>query len=288
MSDGAIEDVPDRFIAEFEIQRDAEPFSSGSSGKVYRGIWRGAKVVIKYVEVTTHEEMRSFLHEGKIWHMARHPNVVTYFGACHLPRPCFLVSDEAVNGSSVNYIAREKVRGRSVLWRLMHEAALGLRFLHDSKIIHGDLACRNILVDTNGSAKLVDFGMSFLKDSSPTVYVGPIRWTAPECVLRNQTPSFQSDLYSIGMCIIEAAIGRDPWGNLSDIEVHYKLAHQEFLAQPAELNDDQWRLVTSLCAFDPNQRCSLDDAIDQLTALALAEATTYTTRPQRNHRRTSI
>ncbi|OWZ06673.1 TKL protein kinase [Phytophthora megakarya] len=271
MSNGATERKPARFIAEQEIQRDPESLSSGSLSKVYRGIWCGVKVVIKYVEVKTKEDMRSFLQEDKIWHMARHPNVVTYYG-CHLPRPCFFVSEEALNGSSINFIAKEKERKRSVMWGLMHGAALGLVFLHGHMIIHGDLACRNILVDANGVAKLGDFGMSSLNGYIPTTYAGPIQWTAPECVVRNQAPSIQSDTYSLGMCIIEAATGRDPWGSLSDIEVYYKLDHQEFLTQPAELSDDQWRLVTSLCAFEPSQRCSLDEAVTQLKLFANAEA----------------
>ncbi|POM59586.1 TKL protein kinase [Phytophthora palmivora] len=133
----------------------------------------------------------------------------------------------------------------------------------------------NIVVDSSGVAKLVDFGMSSLNGSSPTAHIGPIRWAAPECVVRNQTSSFHSDKYSLGMSIIEAAIGCDPWGQLSDTGIHYELGHRQFLAQPAQLNNDHWRLITSLCTFEPNQRCTIDFAIDQLEAFALIEANVH-------------
>jgi hypothetical protein len=271
MSDATIEAVPDRFVAEHEVQRDSEPFSSGSSGTVYRGVYMGAKVVIKYVNVHSAADLGGFLQEGKIWHMARHPNIVTYYGACHLSRPCFFVSEEAVNGSAVEFIAKSKTQGRPRVWRTMLGAAVGLRFLHENHIVHGDLKGNNIVVDASGVAKLTDLGMSFLTGSSSPSRTGAFRWTAPECLVRNAPPSFQSDRFSLGMCIIEAATGSVPWGTrVADAVVVDKLAHGEFLTRPAQLDDAQWSLVTSLCAFEPRQRCSLSDAIGQLEGFAVA------------------
>lgn len=130
----------------------------------------------------------------------------------------------------------------------------------------------NVVVDGNGVAKLTDFGMSFLYGSG-TVHVGPARWTAPESLIRGEIPSFQLDTYSLSMCIIEAATGIVPWSvRREDADVRYELTHRRFVAQPEKLNDIQWELVTSLCAFDPMQRCTLSVAIDQLNAFADAEA----------------
>ncbi|KAJ8578564.1 hypothetical protein ON010_g646 [Phytophthora cinnamomi] len=214
MSDALVGAVPDRFIPEHEVQRESTPFFSGSYGTIFRGKWTGLNVVIKYVDVNSPDDMRAFLQEDKIWHMARHPNVVTVpMGPGHRPRPCFFVSEEAVNGNAVDFLAKRNQYGRSLVWRTMHGAALGLRFLHVNNIIHGDLKCNNIVVDASEVAKLTDFGMSFVNGSGSLTSVhGPARWTAPECLVRNQQPSFQSDRYSLGMCIVEAVTGKVPWG----------------------------------------------------------------------------
>ncbi|OWZ12295.1 TKL protein kinase [Phytophthora megakarya] len=218
--------------------------------------------------------MKGFLQEDKIWHMARHPNVVTYFGACHVARPCFFVSEEAENGNVPDFVYRQKRQGRSLVWRMMHGAAMGLRYLHENGIIHGDMKCNNIVVDSKAVAKLTDFGMSFELGSTRISSGGPVRWTAPECLIQKRAPSFESDKYSLGMCVVEAATGRVPWGtSCVDEQVIDQLAHRHFLPRPAELNDDQWRLVKSLCAFEAGRRCTLSDAIDQLEKFAVSEET---------------
>ncbi|GMF18687.1 unnamed protein product [Phytophthora lilii] len=273
MSNSLTDEVPDRFIPEHEVQRDSRPFSSGSSGTVYRGSWMGVKVVIKYVEVNSSEDMHAFLQEDTIWNMARHPNIVTYYGACHLPRPCFFVSEDAVNGNVTEFLAKQKYYGRSLVWRMILGAAVGLRFLHRNNIIHGDMKGNNILVDTNEVAKLTDFGMSFIAGSTPTSSGGPVRWAAPECLIRKEAPSFASGIYSLGMCIVEAVTGIVPWGiHRSDVEIVDELAHRRFLPRPAQLSDDHWKLVSSLCAFEPRQRCTLSNAIHQLERFAAIEA----------------
>ncbi|POM68810.1 Serine/threonine protein kinase [Phytophthora palmivora] len=44
------------------------------------------------------------------------------------------------------------------LWKKLHETALGLRYLHMKRVIHSDLKCNNILISSDGKAKLTDFG----------------------------------------------------------------------------------------------------------------------------------
>ncbi|EGZ30248.1 hypothetical protein PHYSODRAFT_391381, partial [Phytophthora sojae] len=102
----------------------------------------------------------------------------------------------------------------ALVWRLLHGAALGLQFLHEKKIVHGDLKCNQILVTEEKTAKLTDFGFSFaLMESKPTTSTGAVRWKAPE-LLRSESCSltFESDVYSFGMCVVEAVSGNVPWG----------------------------------------------------------------------------
>ncbi|GMF40862.1 unnamed protein product [Phytophthora fragariaefolia] len=63
MSEFSIADVP--FVPEHEVQRESTSLSSGSSGTVFRGNWKGSKVVIKYVDVKSPDDMRAFLQEEK-------------------------------------------------------------------------------------------------------------------------------------------------------------------------------------------------------------------------------
>lgn len=69
--------------------------------------------------------------------------------------------EEAENGSLRDFLFNETQVGRSPpIWRALRDAALGLRFMHQRGIIHGDLKCNNILVSKAGVAMLTDFGLS--------------------------------------------------------------------------------------------------------------------------------
>ncbi|XP_074275060.1 mitogen-activated protein kinase kinase kinase 17-like [Silene latifolia] len=101
---------------------------------------------------------------------------------------------------------------------------LGLDYLHKNGIVHCDIKCKNILLDSQGNVKLADFGCAtfgndFLdKSTSSKVlqqnqYVGgtPL-WMAPE-VLKGESPNKGSDIWSLGCTIIEMATGKPPnWG----------------------------------------------------------------------------
>ncbi|RLN92292.1 hypothetical protein BBJ28_00012145 [Nothophytophthora sp. Chile5] len=267
MSGAPIREVPEWFILEHAVQREARPFSSGSYGTVYRGLWRGLKVVIKCVVVTSPEEKRMFLREANIWHKLRHPHVVMLFGACHVSRPCFFVCEEATNGNLVDYLDKTKTADGSIVWGKLYEAAMGLQHLHQNNIVHRDLKCNQILVSGGGVAKLTDFGMSFISSgSAPAVSSGAVRWKAPECLTSEGPPTFKSDVYSLGMCVVEAVTKNIPWGlHLPDVSVIDKLNHQIFMERPAAFESDaHWAFVLSLCAFQSSRRLELSDAIDEL------------------------
>ncbi|RLN91339.1 hypothetical protein BBJ28_00016340, partial [Nothophytophthora sp. Chile5] len=272
MSGAPIPVVPQWFVPSHEVQRQAYPFASGSFGEVYRGTWRGSKVVIKCVNVNSSEDRRAFLREATIWHKARHPHIVSFFGACHQSRPCFFICEEAANGNLVDYLDKMKKAGRSLVWRKLHEAALGLQFLHQNGIVHGDLKCNQILVSGEGVAKLTDFGLSFVSsESRPEGAGGAIRWRAPECLTNEGlAPTLESDVYSFGMCVVEAVTYDVPWGVfLPDMAVIDHLRHRTFLPRPNDfVNDAEWDFVLSLCAFEPSRRLKLPDAIERLRMFA--------------------
>ncbi|RLN98561.1 hypothetical protein BBJ28_00009220 [Nothophytophthora sp. Chile5] len=247
---------------------------SGSFGHVFRGEYLGSTVAIKCVEVTSEVAARAFLREVAIWQQARHPNVVRFFGACPLSHPCALISEEAANGTLPVYLRQQKQADRFLVWRTLLDAALGLRFLHQRGIIHDDLKGNNILVSQDGTAMLNDFGLSSMPSQWTLVgsVTGAVRWMAPECMAFS-APTFESDLYSFGMVIVEAVTGKLPWTPLRTEAIpQYVLRQRKFLRRQREFESEaQWELVRALCAFEPGQRLPLKSAIQQLSEFAESE-----------------
>ncbi|EGZ19934.1 hypothetical protein PHYSODRAFT_381005, partial [Phytophthora sojae] len=245
---------PNWLIPAHEVQFDKfDEFSRGGFGKVYHGKWKRSEVVVKKVKLKTEQDRAAFLNEVEVWHKLYHPNVVRLYGACHIQR-AFFVCEYAGNGQLDSYLRTHP----DEVWQKLYEAALGLRYLHVKRIVHGDLKCNNILIGSDGSAKLTDFGLSTVEasttvnnnepesdvESSGHISVGAIRWKAPE-VLRGEKSTFASDVYSFGMCVLEAVSGKVPWGVMlmDPVVRHYVLKQNRLPKRPENCTEDAYALV---------------------------------------------
>ncbi|KAG1684174.1 hypothetical protein DVH05_011824 [Phytophthora capsici] len=183
-------------------------------------------------------------------------------------------SNGSSTGLSVESAASYK---RCEAWRKLRQSALGLQYLHQHSIVHGDLKCDNILVAADGTAKLTDFGLSTIRRyvdkeqelSTNSSVVGAQRWKAPEC-LAGAAPSFESDVYSFGMCILQAISGEFPWGpRIPDAAVRFHVRRGVLPPRPKGFEDDaHWDLVRQMCCFDPQQRLKLPVVVQRLARFA--------------------
>ncbi|CAL8103608.1 unnamed protein product [Orchesella dallaii] len=110
------------------------------------------------------------------------------------------------------------------LLKFSYEIAQGMTYLSSKKVVHGDLAARNILLDLNKTCKITDFGMSYIiSNKSPPHNIVKEntsgnerrslawRWMAIECLEGNDI-SFQSDVWAYGVTLWEIfTIGDAPF-----------------------------------------------------------------------------
>ncbi|RLN67073.1 hypothetical protein BBP00_00001863 [Phytophthora kernoviae] len=250
--------LPAWFIPPYQVNLGNHA-ADGSFGAVYYGQWLDTDVVVK--QVTTDQLDRAnrlqFRHEANLWFGLNHVNLVKLYGACHEGRP-FFVCEKASEGTIGSFL---KGKGRWEIWDSIRDAARGLKHLHEHSIVHGDLKGNNILVCDDGLVKLADFGLSSIANRAGVVTdgiegaLGAFRWKAPECIL-GARPTFASDIFSFGMCIIEIATGDFPWGkDMSDPVVKFNVAEKKMIPpRPKSFNDTEWELVTRMCKFDPQHR----------------------------------
>ncbi|RLN51757.1 hypothetical protein BBJ28_00021973 [Nothophytophthora sp. Chile5] len=266
--------IPPWFISSDDVDFDAKNFfDCGSFGSVHRGTWgKGTKVVIKCLLMDDDQAKESFLRETEVWHRLNSPHVVEMYGACHVSTPAFFVCEDADHGNFVDYFEKDK----SEIWRLFYEAALGLDYLHHEEVVHGDLKCNNILVGADRMAKICDFGFSDIRSYSvglsAMTQTDSIRWKAPELLMRSgDNPRFLSDVFSFGMCIIEAFSGEPPYCLETDDDILEKVFEQEPYPRPDGLQDDEWKLVQKLTHPNWEERMTLSAAISELKHFAERE-----------------
>jgi tRNA A-37 threonylcarbamoyl transferase component Bud32 len=287
----AVLGMPDWFTPPQEVMFDShQSFSEGAFGSVHHGWWLDARVVIKKIKATTaitldniqgESQDATFRREVGIWHSLRHPHVVSLFGACYTSHERFFVCEDAAQGQLSDYLKDVAARKGSIArvvtaWEKLLEAARGLQYLHARGVLHQDLKCDNILVGSDGRAKLTDFGLSasVLRGhqrhfSQLVKTVGAPRWKAPE-VLRHEPPTMESDVFSLAMCVVEAVTGAFPWGNSQpDAAVAFHVKR----GRPLEVGKEcfsagEWAMVQEMSRTDPARRLPLEGVVQALDAVA--------------------
>mmetsp|Transcript_20958 Transcript_20958/g.29294 ORF Transcript_20958/g.29294 Transcript_20958/m.29294 type:complete len:1024 (+) Transcript_20958:143-3214(+) len=204
----------------------------GAFGVVYMASWRNSPVAIKRLHQQHMKEknLSEFLFEAEIMErVANHPRVVRFLGVCATPGQPLCIVTEFLPGGAVDKLLRsEKTLSLPLRMRWARDCASGVLHLHAERIIHRDIAARNLLVDKNMRVKVTDFGMSRIRGNSynsnskdvdtTKSTVGPVRWMAPEAIV-HQHYSEKSDTYSFGVTLWELVTRGQPYKGYANLQV---------------------------------------------------------------------
>ena len=152
-----------------------------------------------------------FLKELFLLNRIRHPNIITFYGAC-LDKDHYALVMEYMSLGSLYHVLHEQQREFSWSDRLSIalQAAKGINYLHKSQpeIVHRDIKSSNILLENHHSGyylvKVCDFGLAKTRDQTTyqtkenMSFAFTLPWTAPE-LLRMEPHTTKSDIYSLGI-----------------------------------------------------------------------------------------
>ncbi|XP_041372356.1 dual specificity mitogen-activated protein kinase kinase 1-like isoform X2 [Gigantopelta aegis] len=151
------------------------------------------------------------IRELKVLHECNSPYIVGFYGAFYSDGEISICM-EYMDGGSLDLILKRAGRIPEPILAVINNAVLkGLCYLREKhQIIHRDVKPSNILVNSRGEIKICDFGVSGqLIDSMANSFVGTRSYMAPER-LQGTHYSVQSDIWSLGLSLIEMSIGRYP------------------------------------------------------------------------------
>jgi serine/threonine protein kinase len=190
----------------------------GSMGVVYRAIdpLINRRVAIKVMAdaVAQDSGLRDrFLREAQAAGSLQHPNVVTIYDFGEVDDHLFIAM-EYVEGDDLGDLLTKNVTIRAIdaldlIIGLLH----GLAYAHKRGIIHRDIKPANIRVDTEGKARLMDFGVAHLASSELTstgMLLGTPAYMAPEQIT-GAAVTAETDLFSVGAVLYELLAGQRPF-----------------------------------------------------------------------------
>ncbi|XVF72240.1 hypothetical protein PTKIN_Ptkin12aG0104600 [Pterospermum kingtungense] len=199
-----------------------EVIGRGSFGSVYLGkLSDGKLVAVKVRFDRTQLGADSFINEVHLLSKIRHQNLVCLEGFCYESKQQILVYEYLPGGSLADHLYGPNSQKVSLSWvrrlKIAVDAAKGLDYLHngsDPRIIHRDVKCSNILLDSQMNAKVCDFGLSKQVTQADATHVttvvkGTAGYLDPEYYSTQQLTE-KSDIYSFGVVLLELICGREP------------------------------------------------------------------------------
>ena len=189
-----------------------------------------AAVKILSKELSNNDVMKDrFLNEAKVMVKLNHPNIRKVYGFGSIDdRPCIIM--EYLDGNDLKSISK---RGRRFsdeeLRKWWNQLVDALAYTHKQGIVHRDIKPSNIFIDGNGDAKLLDFGIAKLVDTSTGTMTGSTLGTriymSPEQVKDPKRVGAPSDAYSLAISFVHLLTGRAPYDSTtsSDYEIQVSI-----------------------------------------------------------------
>ena len=158
-----------------------------------------------------------------------HPNIVTVHEAGeHEGRPYLVM--QRVDGPSLARLARERPLSPAVIADLGRQVCAGLQAAHERGIVHRDVKPSNILVDDRLRARLVDFGIAWVRGAAPLTRTGAVcgslGYIPPETV-RGEEADARSDVFSLGAVLYELLAGRPPFTTVTEAAYLHAVLNDE-------------------------------------------------------------
>ncbi len=258
----------------------------GGMGAVYRAVDESLErdVALKVIRTSKNNQsekqmMQRLLQEARAQARVTHPNVVQVY----------FVDAEA----EIPFLAMELVPGITLEDRLQAgtmefleiidvaiQATKALKAAAQYHIVHGDIKPANLLMSTEGTLKLSDFGLARSVDQmaqEPTGIAGTPNYLSPEAC-RGATTDHRSDMYSLGILLFQCTFGRLPYSTAGEPLMARLRAHMESPVDypqtwPSEIPIEWKEVLDTLLAKNPADRYpdynTLGEALERLRPMEL-------------------
>ena len=193
--------------------------------------------------------LENFLMEDWIAKRINNPHVLKAIPATRKRNFLYIVT-EFIEGQNLAQWMRDNPKPKvEVVRNIIEQIAKGIQAFHRQEMIHQDIRPNNIMIDSSGTVKIIDFGstkVAGLSDIQPTNdgIVGTMQYSAPEYFVQD-TITAKADIYSIGVMAYEMLSGQLPYGinvcnattTKAQQKLHYHSLTEQLSAVPEWVDD---------------------------------------------------
>jgi len=199
----------------------------------------GKAVAVKVLNpdaLKNEKAVRKFFHEAIILSKMDHPNICNFIDFFPYGRNYAIVMDFISGVDLMTCIKREKAPlPIETACRIAVQTLDAFHYAHQMGVLHRDIKPENIILDADGTAKVMDFGIAKLSSSATqqtAIYMLSTGYTAPERFDIQNVVDHRADIYSLGIVFYEIFTGTHPFGAQSPPDMVY--AHINTLPDPPD------------------------------------------------------
>uniref|UniRef100_A0A665U9J5 non-specific serine/threonine protein kinase n=1 Tax=Echeneis naucrates TaxID=173247 RepID=A0A665U9J5_ECHNA len=250
-----------------------EKLGEGSYGCVFKANFKETGEIVAIKQVPVESDLQEIIKEISIMQQCNSPHVVRYYGSYFKNTDLWIVMEYCGAGSVSDIIRiRNKTLTEEEIASILQATLKGLEYLHFMRKIHRDIKAGNILLNSEGQAKLADFGVAGqLTDTMAkrNTVIGTPFWMAPE-VIQEIGYNCVADIWSLGITAIEMAEGKPPYADIHPMRAIFMIPTNP---PPTFRNPNLW----SSAFQDFVSQCLVKNPENRATATQLLQVSLMTT-----------
>ncbi len=211
----------------------------GGMGRVYLAhhihLKTPAAIKVIHTHLTENEDFRErFRREAlSLYQLVQHPGIVRFFDYIEDDNAQYIITEYVEGDNLADYVKKNGAMSVEKLQNVFRQVLDILGVVHQKGIIHRDLKPANIMLTPTGEVKLLDFGIAKISADNLTATgtsIGTVMYMSPERIYPTKDSNgkplpldIRSDIYSLGVTIMEAAIGQSPYATRNTATSEYEV-----------------------------------------------------------------
>ncbi len=214
------------------------------------------------------ERKSRFVKEAKIASSIDHPNVVAIYEIDEAANDNLYIAMAYYRGETLDAKIKKGPLNLSEAVGIALQIARGLAKAHELGIIHQDIKPSNILITSDGVAKILDFGVATLNEPSVdyrtgTSLAGTLPYMSPEQI-QGEPTDFRTDIWSLGVVLYEMLSGRLPFSGQYEQAIRYSILNEKYApidSLPSHISSDLQFLLDKALQRKPADRFQRADEL---------------------------
>uniref|UniRef100_H0VLY0 Serine/threonine/tyrosine kinase 1 n=1 Tax=Cavia porcellus TaxID=10141 RepID=H0VLY0_CAVPO len=201
-------------------------------------------------------------------YLGKHQNLVHLEGCCTERLPLYMVLEDVAQGNLLSFLwtcRRDVMTTDGLLYDLTEkqiyhigkQVLLALEFLQDKHLFHGDVAARNILIQSDLTAKLCGLGLAYEVHAQGAISAArtvPLKWLAPERLLL-RTAGIKGDIWSFGILLYEmVTLGAPPYPEVPPTSILQYLQRKKIMKRPSSCTHIMYNIMKSCWHWSEDSR----------------------------------